>query len=1093
MSVNSAQAREAGAVQLTDDGISEQFFELLWSKDELNFGPSINIPDTIVYKFGQPTNWYFTANNGRVKRKNRGNLLNARIEECFTKHVLGYDIIASFVSVHVERDPVTGAVAPSTIEFLDHAGLSNFLYNRKREDSNGILQRFIEPKGTKNEVIRAIWSPKVCLLERAENIHQLHDHRYGLYERCVTLEGPEYYITSAPLRGPVLAGQIQKLCESVVSHISEVTFAQKQVTRIVINFKVDSRDKIWLLYTTSIRLNDMLDNVAAGGNTGNLSSASVAGGPVRTLVNIDSVISLPNTVNLNPTRSYDRIVPKTRVQCISCAKETLDDMRHPITYKSVLKHYEHVLHIMTDVATRPDKEGTAILDWPPDQEVVDAAGGVGFGCLNMVGEDDALVKVSKIEINNRHLSASEVHIPPILRYLHPKLSGKSFYQCKRDPLFLYKTVTVCEPCYLVYAEFTTMLLRMGGDLSKLLTPDPAAVSSLNDGSHASTANHTRPSSADWRAMSTLNRSTSEPSGQFNPSANHRQAKNSAIGLRSSDARHKPSMPKAIRKGGDTEPLQAQYSIDSYGSMLQIPGNINTQMSLGRSASLGSMSGMPPQGHNLSGGNSIASQEPLDMSAMIVEREKHFFKEIARNPQLKDQHPLMHLISAQQKLKMVDEQSGVLMSKEASRKESVFGTRYGKQGQDKFEKFGIYTIEQPYIMKGELILPSKYNKLKKLEQDKKKQEKMERLRRKKARQAQMEAPITATGTDNEEDETVRLADLHGPDGEFSLFAEESTGGDVVSTKSAKKHRNFLRDTLKKVESEVDKSVSYIQTQPLTAEQRAPSPKKESAPSSAKANSKFHVDTSHGDAPPSSPAISPPKKSIPRTESMQFEKPDSPAAPAPSSSSLSKKNTSASTIPPSPLGSPKKITIKETPTTFGEPLTSDQLFNPTAGTELPPRSALSSSSSRPTTTSVGKRTATPSAPTTPSGTRSFAMAALPDLTVALSEPPVRSSEEVDAFSINSKQEDDENTIFSTESQLLESWGIEAPLKQMGDAGLSDLQAREDLAVVKQAADSLRQLMLEDLELDRAEHQQPGALSSRLPSTESLKDELFRMGSR
>jgi hypothetical protein len=39
------------APSLTTDGISEEFFELLWSRDELNFGPSLNIPDTIIFKY----------------------------------------------------------------------------------------------------------------------------------------------------------------------------------------------------------------------------------------------------------------------------------------------------------------------------------------------------------------------------------------------------------------------------------------------------------------------------------------------------------------------------------------------------------------------------------------------------------------------------------------------------------------------------------------------------------------------------------------------------------------------------------------------------------------------------------------------------------------------------------------------------------------------------------------------------------------------------------------------------------------------------------------------------------------------------------
>lgn len=67
---------------------------------------------------------------------------------------------------------------------------------------------------------------------------------------------------------------------------------------------------------------------------------------------------------------------------------------------------------------------------------------------------------------------------------------------------------------------------------------------------------TRPSSADWRAMSSVNKSTSESSiafqigsigGSNGPSLNHRASKKKAIGLRSSDVRQKPFVPQPIRK------------------------------------------------------------------------------------------------------------------------------------------------------------------------------------------------------------------------------------------------------------------------------------------------------------------------------------------------------------------------------------------------------------------------------------------------------------------------------------------------------------------------------------------------------------------
>lgn len=473
---------------LSKDGISEDLFKLLWSKDELNYGPSINIPDTIIYKYGTPVSWYFTSTNGKIKKKLKQNLVSAKIEETFNKHVLGYDVLALFISMPGESEaPQNNGGSQNVIEYLDREALNNFLYNRKKE-VNGILQRFIEPKSTRNEIVRAIWSPKVCLLERSENIHQLHDHRYGLYERCVIYEGPEYYTTSAPLRGPVLSGQLQKLCESVIAHISEVTFGQKQVSRIVLNFKVDSRDKIWLLYSTSIRCLDMLEY------TNPMDAAATL---QRHLVNIDSVVSLSNTVHLNPAKTYEKIIPKKRIRCLSCARETLEDQRHAVTYKAIIKHYEHILHLLADGSTSGKEVplNDRMISWPPDAQLIEAAGGVGFGCLYItdVGE---MMTPQQVMHYTKQRYVRDLRIPPVLHNIHYKLALKSFERCKFDPLFLYKTVQVCEPCYLVYAEFTTMLLRMGQDLTKLLTPDPAAAPLLERSSLD------RPSSADWRAIST---------------------------------------------------------------------------------------------------------------------------------------------------------------------------------------------------------------------------------------------------------------------------------------------------------------------------------------------------------------------------------------------------------------------------------------------------------------------------------------------------------------------------------------------------------------------------------------------------------------
>jgi len=757
---------------LVSDGITEELFLMIWSKDELNFSPSINVPDTVVYKYGQPVNWYFTSKGGRIKRKNRQNLVNARIEEAFLKHMLGYDVVATFISIPVETEHIDDDNHNSkkyVVQYLDKQSFADFLYKSDKEHS-GILQRFIEPKGVKNECIRAVWSPKVCLLERAENIHQLHDHRYGLYERCVTYEGPEYYSVSQPLRGPVLAGQLQRLCESIVNHISEVTFSQQQVSRIVLNFKVDSRDKIWLLYSTSIRCNDMMA----------LEPSKVE----RNLVNIESVISLPNTVNLNPQRFFDKIPPRTHIRCLSCGTESLSHLRHPVTYKSIVKHYEHVLHLVSEINGKGSK---TVLNWPPDPDVIDAAGGVGFGCLQMVSNDDALSKVSKLDFS-KPSDANDLRIPPIIRYIHPKLNAKSYERCRRDPLFLYKTVTVCESCYLIYAEFTTMLLRLGHDLTKLLSVDNNQSMIHTDAS----TSLTRPSSADWRAMSTVNRSVSAESLQyksnnFSPGKNHKRAKENAIGIRTSDPRHQPPIPTAIRKSDDAEPIRTQYSVDSFGTNPVFKSS-QAQISFQNSIS----QRQAPQNTNLGFQNNDA-EERETMQSMIMERERHFFKEVAKNPQLRDQHPLMHLISAQQKIEMVDKQAGVLADKSSKKQEGVFGQKYGKTLDDKYDKYDPYKQDMPYRIDGKLMLPSTYLKMKKLQTLRRQQKIAEKAERRRRRNEElMNGTKEVMGAEGDEEDNFDEPDT---------VTSDSLGNESM------KHADFLRDTLRKIESGIQNPAGF----------------------------------------------------------------------------------------------------------------------------------------------------------------------------------------------------------------------------------------------------------------------------------------------
>lgn len=83
---------------LEGDGICEHLYEFTWCKDEVSFRPLLNIPDTVIYKFGQPVSWYFTGADGRVKKKLKTNIINAKIEQAFITACVGCDIVGYYIS-----------------------------------------------------------------------------------------------------------------------------------------------------------------------------------------------------------------------------------------------------------------------------------------------------------------------------------------------------------------------------------------------------------------------------------------------------------------------------------------------------------------------------------------------------------------------------------------------------------------------------------------------------------------------------------------------------------------------------------------------------------------------------------------------------------------------------------------------------------------------------------------------------------------------------------------------------------------------------------------------------------------------------------
>ena len=368
--------------------------------------------------------------------------------------------------------------------FFIHFPPDDFLQGGRGRKS-GILQRFIAPHGggKHNSQIRATWTPKLCVLERRRTKQELHDTRFALCERAITFDGPDVHSVSVPLCGTVLAGRVERICNEIVRRISHRVSAESVYTtekdpsepasaiveRMVVNFKVDGNGNIWILWMDSIIPCHRHCLAARGNDRAAAAAAAAATAPLADRTNtpperspaFETVVRLPQTTVLaqEPNHSADQRPVNSAIQatCPSCGKDDGDPHFQAIPYKTIITHFEKTMAMLEE-----DKGTNPRIFWPPKRRFIQAAGGVGFGCL-----PSQLRKDGKQERN--HQFSKETHlIPPVIREVHPDLKANGYSLSRDDPLFLSKICSICETCFLSYTQTTMSNL----DFRKPVEPLP---------------------------------------------------------------------------------------------------------------------------------------------------------------------------------------------------------------------------------------------------------------------------------------------------------------------------------------------------------------------------------------------------------------------------------------------------------------------------------------------------------------------------------------------------------------------------------------------------------------------------------------------
>eukprot|EP00744_Colponema_vietnamica_P008001 GILI01011447.1.p1 GENE.GILI01011447.1~~GILI01011447.1.p1 ORF type:complete len:552 (-),score=62.68 GILI01011447.1:55-1674(-) len=243
---------------LEGDGLITGFYNFLFKRNTKTLKPckDVFIPDTIVFDHNFPRGWYTSDLKAKEISKKQGKELDAASIANTFCDMPNHDvkIVASYMSsFEIENDHGVSEVC-TEVEFFNESTLKEFVARKTKRE--GILQRFLIPKGHRNSVIQAVWSPLIFACKRRTNTGSITDKiqcEKDPYPVAVTYEGPSHFSEESSC-APETTAQIKDICKHIVEHFYNTE--HKHITRMVLYFKVDERNQLWLLWCGSLRVSE---------------------------------------------------------------------------------------------------------------------------------------------------------------------------------------------------------------------------------------------------------------------------------------------------------------------------------------------------------------------------------------------------------------------------------------------------------------------------------------------------------------------------------------------------------------------------------------------------------------------------------------------------------------------------------------------------------------------------------------------------------------------------------------------------------------------------------------------------------------------
>ena len=466
---------------LEGDGVIDNIYHFLWTKDTIfNSDPSVYIPQTILFKYQKPCYWYFTSVvDHKLKKKNSSKLNKENISQVFLKHVSKSGIVAYYIykknnvpSKYISDKPTFDKIMKNLdkdmdkseasknnslneniqkkneayiIEYFDLKKFNDFL-DKKIVYDDGILQKFEDPKGEYNITYRLTWSPKLSLFEKCTNLRKIYDKHFDIYERAVTYDGEEFQTKTEPIKGNHIPQRIEKIGLNIVNHVSNITLEKIKIIRLILNFKIDKKDRIIFLWCSSLRILNT-SNVINPRLMSIKERGKIEQNFFRKQQNIKEIdnekirLRPPDYVNLfKYSVSGKPILPQKESVCLNCGQKVENYRLYEISFKTIIeghdnrkrdKQYYSIFNKINMTSS-----GIEVIPCDSDKKT--------FGEKNEIIE-----KLKQNKINN-------FIIPKIIQELYPKLKFQDYFSLKYDTFFRNKTTCVCDDCYLEITKYCSM-------------------------------------------------------------------------------------------------------------------------------------------------------------------------------------------------------------------------------------------------------------------------------------------------------------------------------------------------------------------------------------------------------------------------------------------------------------------------------------------------------------------------------------------------------------------------------------------------------------------------------------------------------------